>query len=320
MARVTRSGGVVAACVWDHAGGAGPLGCSGSAARELDPDARRRVRARRARARGTWPSCSRRPGCARSRRPRSRCSVEHASFEEWWEPFTLGVGPAGAYARGPSRGPSGRALRERCRELLRQAPFTRRRRVGRARPRHLMQPREGVGRPCTHEPGWEPVDVEVIEMEGGGRLAEALCPARGRGDPAGLLPDRRPAAGRGPGAGRVREAGGAPGASPDPGAFDAYLRRTVVNLANSSFRRKRVEREYLRRSAAEPAAVADAPDTDRRDELWTDLQRLPARQRTAIVLRIYEDLPEARVAEIPGAVREPFVPSSPEGSPNCAST
>ena len=93
----------------------------------------------------------------------------------------------------------------------------------------------------------------------------------------------------------------------DPGAFDAYLRRTIVNLANSSFRRKRVEREYLRRSAAEPAAVADAHDTDRRDELWTDLQRLPARQRTAIVLRIYEDLSEARVAEIlgcrPGTVR-----------------
>lgn len=93
----------------------------------------------------------------------------------------------------------------------------------------------------------------------------------------------------------------------DPGAFDAYLRRTVVNLANSSFRRKRVEREYLRRSASEPAAVADAPDADRRDELWTDLQRLPARQRAAIVLRIYEDLPEARVAEIlgcrPGTVR-----------------
>ena len=93
----------------------------------------------------------------------------------------------------------------------------------------------------------------------------------------------------------------------DPGAFDAYLRRTVVNLANSHFRRRRVEREYLRRTAAEPAAVALAHDTDRRDELWTDLQRLPARQRAAIVLRIYEDLPEARVAEIlgcrPGTVR-----------------
>jgi RNA polymerase sigma-70 factor (sigma-E family) len=93
----------------------------------------------------------------------------------------------------------------------------------------------------------------------------------------------------------------------DPGAFDAYLRRTVVNLTNSHFRRKRLERAYLRRTGAEPPAFTDAPDTDRRTELWNDLQRLPARQRTAIVLRIYEDLPESRVAEIlgcrPGTVR-----------------
>jgi RNA polymerase sigma-70 factor (sigma-E family) len=93
----------------------------------------------------------------------------------------------------------------------------------------------------------------------------------------------------------------------DPDAFDAYLRRTVVNLANSYFRRKRVERAYLRRSAAEPRADESAHNADRRDELWQDLQRLPSRQRTAIVLRIYEDLPERRVAEIlgcrPGTVR-----------------
>jgi RNA polymerase sigma-70 factor (sigma-E family) len=93
----------------------------------------------------------------------------------------------------------------------------------------------------------------------------------------------------------------------DPDAFDAYLRRTVVNLANSHFRRKRLERAYLRRSGAERPPAGDMPDVDRRDELWSDLQRLPARQRIAIVLRIYEDLPEQRVAEIlgcrPGTVR-----------------
>ena len=93
----------------------------------------------------------------------------------------------------------------------------------------------------------------------------------------------------------------------DPDAFDAYLRRTVVNLTNSYFRRKRLERAYLTRSAAEPPIVAGTSDTDRRDELWNDLQRLPARQRAAIVLRIYEDLPDSRVAEIlgcrPGTVR-----------------
>src|SRR5947209_17781984 len=63
----------------------------------------------------------------------------------------------------------------------------------------------------------------------------------------------------------------------DPGAFDAYLRRTIVNLANSHFRRKRVERSYLSRSAAEPPRLSDAPATGRRDELWQWLQRLPDR-------------------------------------------
>jgi hypothetical protein len=49
-------------------------------------------------------------------------AIEHPSFEEWWEPFTLGVGPAGAYVSGLS--PEGRAaLRERCCRALPDAPF-----------------------------------------------------------------------------------------------------------------------------------------------------------------------------------------------------
>jgi hypothetical protein len=48
--------------------------------------------------------------------------VEHATFEEWWGPYTLGVGPAGAFTAGldPERQSQ---LRERCRELLPDAPF-----------------------------------------------------------------------------------------------------------------------------------------------------------------------------------------------------
>jgi hypothetical protein len=43
--------------------------------------------------------------------------VEHASVEEWWEPFTLGVGPAGAYVA--KLAPAQKAdLRERCRRIL----------------------------------------------------------------------------------------------------------------------------------------------------------------------------------------------------------
>jgi hypothetical protein len=49
--------------------------------------------------------------------------VEHSSFEEWWEPFTFGVGPAGAYVAGLA--PDERdSLREHCRSQLPSPPFT----------------------------------------------------------------------------------------------------------------------------------------------------------------------------------------------------
>jgi hypothetical protein len=47
--------------------------------------------------------------------------VEHARFEEWWDPFTLGVGPAGAYLAGRDAD-AGSELRERCRVLLGDGP------------------------------------------------------------------------------------------------------------------------------------------------------------------------------------------------------
>ena len=48
--------------------------------------------------------------------------VEHPSFEEWWEPFMLGVGPAGGYV---TRLDSKRQtlLRDLCRTMLPEAPF-----------------------------------------------------------------------------------------------------------------------------------------------------------------------------------------------------
>ena len=49
-------------------------------------------------------------------------ALEHASFEEWWEPYTMGVGPVGVYAAGldPDRLAE---LRELCRSKLPDAPF-----------------------------------------------------------------------------------------------------------------------------------------------------------------------------------------------------
>ena len=82
----------------------------------------------------------------------------------------------------------------------------------------------------------------------------------------------------------------------DAGAFEAYLRRTVVNLFTSQLRRRRLERAYLRREAARSEPRHEDPDVASRDELWTAVQRLPERQRAAVVLRYYEDLSEREVA------------------------
>ena len=93
----------------------------------------------------------------------------------------------------------------------------------------------------------------------------------------------------------------------DPDAFDAYLRRTVVNLANSHFRRKRLERAYVERLKQAPSPEVEADDPGMRDDLWRRLQALPERQRAALILRFYEDLSEQRIADVlgcrPGTVK-----------------
>jgi RNA polymerase sigma-70 factor (sigma-E family) len=96
----------------------------------------------------------------------------------------------------------------------------------------------------------------------------------------------------------------------DPAAFQAYLRRTVVNLSNSHFRRRKVERAYLARvggSAVARIAEPDGGSFEEGEALWRALGRLTSNQRAAIVLRYYEDLSERQVAEIlncrPGTVK-----------------
>src|SRR5438128_7485154 len=85
----------------------------------------------------------------------------------------------------------------------------------------------------------------------------------------------------------------------DEGAFDVYLKRTVVNLSRSHFRRRRLERQHLQRerNVARPHAVEPGSLEDR-DRLWTAMGKLSDRQRSAIVLRFYEDLSETQTAEI----------------------
>jgi SAM-dependent methyltransferase len=122
MARVTRRGGVVAACVWDHGGGEGPLSLFWEAARELDPDAEDESHLAGARE-GHLAELFEAAGLHGIEEAMLSSSLEHESFEAWWEPFNGGVGPAGSYVAGLDAERRA-ALRERCRAMLPAAPFT----------------------------------------------------------------------------------------------------------------------------------------------------------------------------------------------------
>jgi RNA polymerase sigma-70 factor (sigma-E family) len=81
-------------------------------------------------------------------------------------------------------------------------------------------------------------------------------------------------------------------------AFWWYLRRTIVNLSRSHFRRRRVERAWLERQHVDEAQ--SDPDVGERDRLRAALQLLRPEQRAAIVLRCFEDLSEADTAQALG--------------------
>ena len=122
MARVTRPGGVVAASVWDLAGGRAPITPFWRAAIELDPGARDESTLAGTR-QGDLPALFAAAGLEDVRQAELHATVEHPTFADWWEPFGLGVGPAGVYLEGLDADRRA-ALRERCHALLGDGPFT----------------------------------------------------------------------------------------------------------------------------------------------------------------------------------------------------
>jgi RNA polymerase sigma-70 factor (sigma-E family) len=83
----------------------------------------------------------------------------------------------------------------------------------------------------------------------------------------------------------------------NPEAFDVYLRTTIVNLSKNRFRRSAIERSYLERHGERREGQMD-PDIATHETMRSALMTLPLRQRAAIVLRYYEDLPESQIADI----------------------
>ena len=122
MARVTRPGGVVAACVWDHGSSRGPLSVFWRAALDLDPNATDESRLAGARA-GHLVELLEAAGVRETMETELTVTRDFGSFDEWWDPYTQSVGPAGVYVA--SLGPDRRVeLRDRCRTMLPGGSFS----------------------------------------------------------------------------------------------------------------------------------------------------------------------------------------------------
>ncbi|BFU46315.1 SigE family RNA polymerase sigma factor [Krasilnikovia sp. MM14-A1004] len=91
----------------------------------------------------------------------------------------------------------------------------------------------------------------------------------------------------------------------DPGALEGYVRRTMATTATSWWR----GRPYRERPVDRfPDRAKDGPGTGpdaavEQDAMWTHLRSLPAKQRAVLVLRYYEGLAEAEIAEVLGISR-----------------
>jgi SAM-dependent methyltransferase len=122
MVRVTRPGGTVAACMWDMAtGGMTMLRVFWTAVRAVDPDAEGES-AMVGTADGDIAERLRAAGLVDVTSGALTAHVDYRDFDDFWEPFTYGVGPAGSHLQ--SLPPDQQAaVRDACRAALPDGPF-----------------------------------------------------------------------------------------------------------------------------------------------------------------------------------------------------
>jgi RNA polymerase sigma-70 factor (sigma-E family) len=85
----------------------------------------------------------------------------------------------------------------------------------------------------------------------------------------------------------------------DRGALDGYVRRAIVNTHISWWRRRRLQ-EYPTDELPDQAVADHATSSDLQETIRQAIDRLPQRMRAAIMLRYYDDMTEAEVAEVLG--------------------
>lgn len=88
----------------------------------------------------------------------------------------------------------------------------------------------------------------------------------------------------------------------DRESVDGYVRRIIANETTSLWRRPWRRREVAAEALPE-AARADTYDEGRAAAVWSAVSSLPRRQRAVVVLRYYEELSEAEIADVLGISR-----------------
>jgi RNA polymerase sigma-70 factor (sigma-E family) len=83
------------------------------------------------------------------------------------------------------------------------------------------------------------------------------------------------------------------------GSIDGYVRRILVNENNSLWRRGWKKREYTTHDLPDDH-VTDEYDEGQRAAVWEVVQTLPRKARAVVVLRYYEQLSEAEIADALG--------------------
>jgi len=121
MARVTRRDGVIAACVWDHAGERSPVSAFWRAARALGLGTQDESALAGSRE-GHLAELFEASGLRQVEDTVLVARVEYSSFDDWWKPFEFGIGPAGAQFVALSPDQRTR-VREWCQALFPPAPF-----------------------------------------------------------------------------------------------------------------------------------------------------------------------------------------------------
>jgi RNA polymerase sigma-70 factor (sigma-E family) len=79
---------------------------------------------------------------------------------------------------------------------------------------------------------------------------------------------------------------------------EAFVRRTMINLASNERRRRGRERAALGRLS--PTGDASSPEASQPDPVWAEVAALPMQQRAAVALRYLHDLTTADIADALG--------------------